>query len=100
MMNPNTRLGDHVTVYHGVTIARADSWVPLAGRSFPGVEIGDHAVLCPGAKILVSAAGVLRVGVGTVIGANAVLTRSTGDWEMWAGSPARVIGPRTDRTGV
>ena len=36
----------------------------------------------------------LVVGEGTVIGANAVLTQSTGDWEIWAGIPAKKIGLR------
>lgn len=100
VINPNTKLGSNVTIYHGVTIARADSWAPLLGREFPGVEVGDHAVQCPGAKVLATTGEQLRVGTGTVIAANAVLTRSTGDWEVWAGSPAKRISERTDRAGV
>lgn len=100
VIHPKTVIGENVTLYHAVTIARADSWVPLYGREFPGVEIGDYAVICPGAKILGATEGLLRVGTGTVIGANAVLTRSTGDWEVWAGNPAKKISDRADRTGV
>ncbi|WPU08581.1 hypothetical protein [Pseudarthrobacter oxydans] len=100
VINPKTKLGTNVTIYHGVTIARADSWVPLGSRPFLGVEIGDHAVLCPGSKILAPTGELLRVGAGTVIAANSVLTRSTGQWEVWAGSPARKISDRLDRAGV
>jgi serine O-acetyltransferase len=38
--------------------------------------------------------GVLRVGRGTVLGANAVLLESTGEGEVWAGLPAKKAGPR------
>ena len=38
--------------------------------------------------------GILRVGCGTVIGANPVLLQSTGDWEIWAGMPAHKVGER------
>jgi serine O-acetyltransferase len=99
VVSPHTRLGDRVTIYHGVTLGRSDSWVPLGRRSFPGIEIGDDVVLCPGAKILGAYGPPLHVGTGTVIGANAVLTQSTGNWEVWAGSPARKIGDRLDRPG-
>ncbi len=36
----------------------------------------------------------LTIGAGTVIGANAVLTSSTGPGEIWAGSPARKVADR------
>lgn len=53
----------------------------------------DDAIICAGAKLLFSDK-TLIVGKGTVIGANAVLTQSTGDYEIWAGIPARKIGIR------
>jgi serine O-acetyltransferase len=37
---------------------------------------------------------VLRVGRGSVVGANAVLLESTGENEIWAGVPARRVGTR------
>ena len=55
----------------------------------------DDVVLAPGAKVLCKE-GVLRVGRGTVVGANAVLLRSTGEGEMWAGVPAQCVGRRDD----
>lgn len=57
------------------------------------VELGDDVVIFPGAKIL-GGHGIMRVGQGTVIAANAVLTRSTGDWEVWGGIPTRKIAVR------
>ncbi len=97
VVSPRCKMGNDVTIYHGVTMARADSWVPLRGAHFPGFHIGDHAVLCPGAKLLAQRGEVLRVGEGTIVAANSVLTRSTGDWEIWAGVPAKMLGSRTDR---
>lgn len=50
-------------------------------------------MLCAGSRIICSK-GLLIVGEGTIIGANAVLTQSTGDYEIWAGVPAVKIGKR------
>ena len=52
VVSPFVTFGAHVTVYHGVTLGRSDSWVPLAGREAPSIAVEDHAVLCPGAKVL------------------------------------------------
>jgi serine O-acetyltransferase len=86
-------VGDNVTLYPHVTIGRADIWRDKA-PDFSGCIVGDEAIICVGAIVL-SKHGVLRIGKGTVVGANAVLTQSTGDGEVWAGVPARKIGVRT-----
>ncbi len=90
VIHPNTIIGDNVTLYHGVTIGRGDPWVGSADTEMIGIVIEDGVTICPGAKIICSR-GTLTVGRGTVIGANAVLTGSTGAREIWAGSPARKI---------
>ena len=100
VITPFASIGNHVTIYHQVTLGRADSWVPIGSRNFPGIVVSDHAVLCPGAKLLASFDAPLQVGEGTVVGANAVLTQSTGAWEIWAGAPDRKVGNRTDRGGA
>jgi serine O-acetyltransferase len=64
---------------------------------FEGIVIEDDAILAPGAKVLCKE-GILRVGRGTVVGANAVLLQSTGENEIWAGVPARCIGQRDTYT--
>lgn len=48
------------------------------------VWIGHGAVILPGVKI----------GNGAVIGANSVVTRDVGDYQIVAGSPARLLRPR------
>ncbi len=91
VIHPRTRIGARVKIYPGVTLGRADIHRPMSESRFEGIEIEDNVILAPGAKVLCKD-GVLRVGRGTVIGANAVLLQSTGENEIWAGVPARKIG--------
>jgi serine O-acetyltransferase len=55
--------------------------------------VEDDVILAPGAKVL-ARQGVLTVGRGSVVGANAVLLESTRPGEIWAGVPARCVGRR------
>ncbi len=93
VIHPRTTIGDRVRVYPGVTIGRADIYRPSEQSAFQGIVVEDDAILCSGAKILCRE-GILRVGQGSVIGANAVLLESTGEYELWAGVPARRVGKR------
>jgi serine O-acetyltransferase len=93
VVHPNTTIGDRVVLFQGVTIGRSDVWIPRAESPFVGIDVGDDAWICAGAKVI-GGAGRLTVGRGTIVGANAVLLQSTGDWEIWAGSPARKVGQR------
>jgi serine O-acetyltransferase len=93
VIHSKTVIGNQVKIYPGVTIGRADIYRPIEKSRFKGVVIEDQAILCPGARILAKD-GILRVGRGTVVGANAVLLESTGEWEIWAGAPARRVGLR------
>lgn len=74
-----------------MTIGKAKPWD--ASMQEGGCEIMDDAILCAGAKILFNEKKLI-VGKGSIIGANAVLTQSTGDYEIWAGIPAKKIGIR------
>ena len=93
VIHPNTKIGNNVKIYPGVTIGRADIYLPIERSKFQAVEIADDVILSPGSKVLCKE-GVLRVGRGTVIGANAVLLESTDDGEVWAGLPAKKVGLR------
>jgi len=93
VIHPQTAIGARVGIYPGVTLGRADVYRPAAQSAFAGIVVGDDVILGAGAKIL-GADGVLRIGRGTVIGANAVLTQSTGEDEIWAGIPAKKVGQR------
>lgn len=93
VIHPKSRIGRDVKIYPGVTLGRADIHLPAEQSAFEGIEIGDEAILAPGSKVLCKL-GVLRVGRGTVLGANAVLLESTGEGEVWAGVPAKRVGRR------
>ena len=93
VVHPNTRIGDNVKIYPGVTLGRADIHLPIEDSAFKAIVIEDDVILSPGAKVLCKEA-VLRVGKGSVVGANAVLLKSTGEGEIWAGVPAKPKGKR------
>ena len=93
VIHSKSKIGDRVHIYQGVTLGRADIYLPGEQSKFEGIEIGDDVILSPGCKVLCKE-GVLKVGNGTVVGANAVLLQSTGKNEIWAGAPARMVGNR------
>ena len=93
ILHPSTIIGDDVTIFHQVTCGRGDLYnidKRVRESQFNGIMIKRGAVLCAGAKIICNR-GTLVVGEDTVIGANAVLTKSTGDKEVWVGVPAHII---------
>jgi len=96
VVHSRTEIGSRVKIYPGVTLGRADVHLEAGQSSFEGIHIGDDVILSSGAKVLCRE-GVLRVGRGTIVGANAVLLQSTGEYEIWAGVPAQKIGLREDR---
>jgi len=93
VIHSKTHIGARVKIYPGVTLGRADIYRPANESDFAGIVIEDDVILSPGCKVLCKT-GVLRVGRGSVVGANAVLLESTGEWEIWAGMPARKVGIR------
>ena len=93
VVHPNTKIGDRVKIYPGVTIGRADIQYPIERSEFVGIEIGDNVILSPGSKVLCKQ-GILIVGRGSIVAANAVLLESTGEAEIWAGVPAKRVGTR------
>jgi serine O-acetyltransferase len=97
VIHSRTTIGDRVKLYPGVGLGRADIYRPMAQSRFEGIVIEDDVILAPGAKVLCQE-GVLRVRRGSVVGANAVLLQSTGEWEIWAGVPAKQVGKRDEST--
>jgi len=93
VIHPNTVIGDRVKIYPGVTIGRSDIHLPIELSAFEGVIIENDVILATGAKLLCKD-GTLRVRKGTIVGANAVLLKSTEENEIWAGVPAKLIGYR------
>jgi serine O-acetyltransferase len=64
------RIGEDVTIYNGVTIGLRLSGSKHRRDGMP--TIGDRVTLATGAKVL----GPVEVGPGSMVGANAVVTRS------------------------
>jgi serine O-acetyltransferase len=93
VIHPHTVIGKRVKIYPGVGLGRADIYRKASESHFEGIVIEDDVILSPGAKVLCKE-GVLRVGRGTVVGANAVLLESTGENQIWAGIPAKCVGRR------
>jgi serine O-acetyltransferase len=93
VIHSNSRIGDRVKIYPGVTLGRADVQFPIEQSEFKGIKIEDDVILGPGAKVLCKE-GILEVKRGSIIGANAVLLNSTQEREIWAGVPARQVGYR------
>jgi len=95
VIHSQAQIGERVKIYPGVSLGRADIYLPIDQSRFEGIVVEDDVILAPGAKVLCKN-GVLRVGRGSVVGANAVLLDSTGEYEIWAGVPARCVGKRED----
>ncbi len=94
VIHPNSKIGERVKIYPGVSLGRADVYRNIENSKFKGIVIENDAVLASGAKILCQE-GILRVRRGTVVGANSVLLESTGENEIWAGIPAKCVGKRS-----
>ena len=75
-------IGDDVTMYHGVT---------LGAKSIESEKrhptIGNHVVLGAGSKII----GDILIGEHSVVGANAVVTKSLPPHSVVGGVPARPL---------
>ena len=93
VIHSRSEIGARVHIYPGVTLGRSDVYLPMEQSKFEGIVVEDDVILSPGAKILCKE-GILHIGQGTVVGANAVLLQSTGSNEIWVGVPARCVGQR------
>ena len=96
VIHPNTVVGDRVKIYPGVTVGRSDVHLPIEKSEFEGIIIENDVILATGAKVLCKE-GTMQVKQGTIIGANAVLSSSTNENEIWAGVPAKMVGYRENK---
>lgn len=85
VIHPNTSLGRHVKLHHGVTIA-----TDVIIGSPPRRIVEDNVTFGTGAIVL----GPGRIGEGTYIGAGAVVKGDIPAWSIVTGNPARVARAR------
>jgi acetyltransferase-like isoleucine patch superfamily enzyme len=62
----------------------------LTGVTVAPVAIGRHVILGSGAVVLPG----VTLGEGAAVGALSLVNRSLDEWGVYAGSPARLRGPR------
>jgi serine O-acetyltransferase len=89
VIHPRARIGRNVLIGQGITIGGR-------GRQTGVPRIGDDVYIAAGARIL----GDLTVGSGSIIAANAVVTRDVPPRTIVAGVPARVIREGVDVSDI
>ena len=86
-------IGQHVLMGYDVMIITHDHKTTTQGYDgyiVEGVSIGDYACIYPRSIILKG----VKIGNHAVIGAGSVVTHDVGDYEVWAGNPAKFIKSR------
>jgi serine O-acetyltransferase len=78
-VHPDSTIGANCMIFHRVT---------LAGTELGAPQVADNVLIGVGAVVL----GPIRVGAGSRIGANAVVTRDVPPGTRVGGVPARVLG--------
>ena len=90
-------IGSGVSVHRNVTILTHEHdhsrnvKIKDAGIKISSLEIEDDVFI--GANVIILAS-VNKIGTGAVIGAGSVLTKDVGEYEIWAGNPAKFIKHR------
>ncbi|MGI9087254.1 MAG: acyltransferase [Chthoniobacterales bacterium] len=93
-------IGEFVSV-RDTTHTYRDMDRPIKGQpdvSFP-IEIGDGVWIGRGCLIQARNPS-LQIGLGAIVGANSVVTKSVPPMEIWAGAPARLIARRSLESAV
>lgn len=80
VIGETAEIGDDVMLYHGVTLGGRSS-----GREKRHPTLGDHVTVGAGAAIL----GPVTIGLGSVVGAQAVVTTDAPPRSLLVGVPAK-----------
>lgn len=87
VVNPGTRIGNNVTLFHGVTFGRRDRIAREGTRSseYPVIEdevwVGPHAIIVGG----------VTIGRGSRIAGGAFITDSVPPYSIVSGNPAAIV---------
>jgi serine O-acetyltransferase len=87
VIGETARIGDHVTLYHGVTLGGISL---KEGIRHPQLE--DHVIIGAGAQVL----GPVNIGEGARVGANAVVVKDVAAHTTVVGIPAHVVEAKDD----
>jgi serine O-acetyltransferase len=85
ILNPQVVIGRNCNLSQGVTIGEA-----RRGDEYGSPRLGDRVYVAPGAKII----GPIRLGDGTAVGANAVVTRDSEPNAVLVGVPAAPVSDK------
>jgi len=94
VIGETAEIGDHVTLYHGVTLGgvspSVDSAQQKGQKRHPTLH--DHVIVGSGAQVL----GPITVGSGARVGANAVVVSPVPEHVTVVGIPAKIALPKCD----
>lgn len=83
-------IGRNVTIYQQVTLG--SKLADFAYKPEARPHLCDGAIITSGAKVL----GAVRIGVGAIVGANAVVLKDVPDHAVAVGVPAKIIASSKD----
>ena len=78
--------------YSGATMTNPTVPAQFKNETKSAVRIGRHCILGTFAVVFPG----VEIGDGTAVGATAVVTRSTDEWSIYAGNPARRVKDRQE----
>lgn len=90
-------IGSGVSIHRNVSIFTHEHdhsrnvTIAESSISVSSIDIGDDVFIGANVTIL---SQVNKIGTGAVIGAGSVLTKDVGEYEIWAGNPAKFIRNR------
>lgn len=88
VINPEAKIGNNVTIFHGVTIGQRDRISSSGSRESSGAPvIEDEVWIGPNAVVV----GPVRIGRGARIAAGAFITEDVPPYSLVLGNPATIV---------
>jgi serine acetyltransferase len=87
VIHPNTRIGEHVQLSHGITVAAGSEVIGSPCR----VILEDRSALGAGARVIPGKGKAITIGARAIVGAGAVVTDDVQPGARVAGIPARPV---------
>ena len=82
VIHPSAKISSNAIIYHQVTIGRSDVWIDRNIKEMGKSKIEKKVIIGSEAKILIDNNG-LKIGNSTIIGANGIFSKSTGEHNVW-----------------